>query len=242
MAEELLRLENVHKHFGSLHVLKGVSFSVMKGETIVLIGRSGSGKSTILRCINLLESIREGKIYFKSKNVNDYKLKELREDIGIVFQSYNLFPHYNALQNVTLALKIVKKIPKDEADDIGSKMLKIVGLKDKITSYPGTLSGGQQQRVAIARSLAMKPSLMMFDEVTSALDPELIGEVLKVMEKVAEEGMTMLVVSHEMGFAKHAAQKVIFLHEGNISETGTPEEIFDNPKGLNLQKFIKAIL
>lgn len=242
MAEELLRIENVHKYFGHLHVLKGISFKVNKSETIVLIGRSGSGKSTILRCVNLLEPIQDGKIFFKGKNIKEYNLKDLREKIGIVFQSFNLFPHLTALKNVTLALKVVKKIPSEEADKIGLEMLEKVGLKDKINSFPDQLSGGQQQRVAIARSLAMNPLLMMFDEITSALDPELIGEVLKVMEEVAEAGMTTIVVSHEMGFAKHVAKKVIFLHEGEIAEEGAPKQIYDNPKDKNLKKFIEAIL
>jgi polar amino acid transport system ATP-binding protein len=242
MAEELLRLVDVNKYFGHLHVLKSVSFSVIKGETIVLIGRSGSGKSTILRCVNMLEPIQKGQVFFKGKNTHEYKLKELREEIGMVFQSFNLFPHYTVLRNVSLALEVVKKIPKDQAEDISMKMIEKVGLKDKIASYPSQLSGGQQQRVAIARSLAMNPSLMMFDEVTSALDPELIGEVLKVMEEVSQAGMTMIVVTHEMGFARHVAKKVIFLHEGVIAEEGTPSDIFDNPKDPNLQKFIEAIL
>jgi len=242
MVEELLRIENVHKYFGHLHVLRGISFKVNKGETIVLIGRSGSGKSTILRCINLLEPIQDGKIFFEGKNIKEYNLKDLREKIGIVFQSFNLFPHLTVLKNVTLALKVVKKIHSEEADKIGLDMLGKVGLKDKIDSFPGQLSGGQQQRVAIARSLAMNPLLMMFDEITSALDPELIGEVLKVMEEVAEAGMTTIVISHEMGFAKHVAKKVIFLHEGEIAEEGVPNQIYDNPKDKNLKKFIKAIL
>jgi ABC-type polar amino acid transport system ATPase subunit len=242
MDELLLDIMNVNKFFGHLHILKGVSFQLKKKETAVLIGRSGSGKSTILRCINLLENIQSGRIFFKGRDITEYQLKELREEIGIVFQSYNLFPHLSAVKNVSLALKVVKKIPDQEAHSIAVDTLRKVGLEDKINSYPRQLSGGQQQRVAIARSLAMKPSLMMFDEVTSALDPELIGEVLRVMEEVAKAGMTMLVVTHEMGFARHVAKKVIYLDEGTIIESGTPREIFDHPKDKNLKKFIKAIL
>jgi len=242
MEELILEYRNVHKSFKNVHVLRGVSLTVAKGETVVIIGKSGSGKSTILRCTNLLEQIQQGEILFKGKNIKQYNIMELREDIGIVFQSYNLFPHYTALQNCSLALRVVKGKPREEADQIGLAMLERVGLKDKVDSYPRHLSGGQQQRVAIARSLALNPSVMMFDEVTSALDPELIGEVLKVMEDVATAGMTMLVVTHEMGFAKHVAKKVVFLHEGKIAEMDTPDEVFDHPKDENLKRFLSAIL
>lgn len=242
MEDLILEYRNVHKSFKNVHVLRGVSLTVAKGETVVIIGKSGSGKSTILRCTNLLEQIQQGEILFKGKNIKQYNIMELREDIGIVFQSYNLFPHYTALQNCSLALRVVKGKPKEEADRIGLAMLERVGLKDKVDSYPRHLSGGQQQRVAIARSLALNPSVMMFDEVTSALDPELIGEVLKVMEDVATAGMTMLVVTHEMGFAKHVAKKVVFLHEGMIAEMDTPDEVFDHPKDENLKRFLSAIL
>ena len=242
MEELILEYRDVHKSFKNVHVLRGVSLTVAKGETVVIIGKSGSGKSTILRCTNLLEHIQQGEILFKGKNIKQYNVMELREDIGIVFQSYNLFPHYTALQNCSLALRVVKGKSKEEADHIGLTMLERVGLKDKVHSYPRHLSGGQQQRVAIARSLALNPSVMMFDEVTSALDPELIGEVLKVMEDVATAGMTMLVVTHEMGFAKHVAKQVVFLHEGKIAEMDTPDEIFDHPKDENLKKFLNAIL
>ena len=242
MEELILEYRDVHKSFKNVHVLRGVSLTVAKGETVVIIGKSGSGKSTILRCTNLLEHIQQGEILFKGKNIKQYNVMELREDIGIVFQSYNLFPHYTALQNCSLALRVVKGKSKEEADHIGLTMLERVGLKDKVHNYPRHLSGGQQQRVAIARSLALNPSVMMFDEVTSALDPELIGEVLKVMEDVATAGMTMLVVTHEMGFAKHVAKQVVFLHEGKIAEMDTPDEIFDHPKDENLKKFLNAIL
>lgn len=242
MQDLILEYRDVRKSFKNVHVLRGVSLAVSEGETVVIIGKSGSGKSTILRCTNLLEPIQQGEIIFKGKNIRQYNLMELREDIGIVFQSYNLFPHYTALQNCSLALRVVKGKTKEEADQVGLAMLERVGLKDKVDSYPRHLSGGQQQRVAIARSLAMNPSVMMFDEVTSALDPELIGEVLKVMEDVATAGMTMLVVTHEMGFAKHVARKVVFLHEGKIAEMDSPDEIFDNPKDENLKRFLRAIL
>lgn len=242
MGEVFLNVKNIHKYFGKIHILKGISLEVNKGTTVVLIGRSGSGKSTLLRCINLLEPIQDGEILFKGKNIKEYNVRKLREQIGMVFQSYNLFPHLTAIQNVTLALKVVRKIPAKEAYKIGVDMLEKVGLKNKIESFPSTLSGGQQQRVAIARSLAMKPLIMMFDEVTSALDPELIGEVLKVMEELAKEEMTMLVVTHEMGFATHVADKVVFLNDGLIIEEGKPNQIFNNPKDENLKRFIEAIL
>ena len=242
METPILEYRNVYKSFKNAHVLKGVSLTVAKGETVVIIGKSGSGKSTLLRCTNLLEPIQQGEILFKGKNIKHYNIMELREDIGMVFQSYNLFPHYTALQNCSLALRVVKRKSKEEADHIGLTMLERVGLKDKVASYPRHLSGGQQQRVAIARSLALNPSVMMFDEVTSALDPELIGEVLKVMEDVAAAGMTMLVVTHEMGFAKHVAKKVVFLHEGTIVEMDTPDAVFDYPKDENLKRFLSAIL
>ena len=242
METPILEYRNVYKSFKNAHVLKGVSLTVVKGETVVIIGKSGSGKSTLLRCTNLLEPIQQGEILFKDKNIKQYNIMELREDIGMVFQSFNLFPHYTALQNCSLALRVVKGKSKEEAEHIGLTMLERVGLKDKVASYPRHLSGGQQQRVAIARSLALNPSVMMFDEVTSALDPELIGEVLKVMEDVAAAGMTMLVVTHEMGFAKHVAKKVVFLHEGTIVEMDTPDAVFDDPKDENLKRFLSAIL
>jgi polar amino acid transport system ATP-binding protein len=238
----ILEYRDVHKRFRNLHVLKGVTFNVERGETVVLIGKSGSGKSTLLRCTNLLEPIQAGEILFRGRNIKDYNRLELREDIGIVFQSYNLFPHYSALENCSLALRVVKKKSKEEAEQISAEMLRKVGLDDKMDSYPRHLSGGQQQRVAIARSLALNPSIMMFDEVTSALDPELIGEVLRTMEDLARGGMTMIVVTHEMGFAKHVAKKVVFLHEGSIAEIDTPEKVFDNPQDENLQRFLRAIL
>jgi ABC-type polar amino acid transport system ATPase subunit len=240
----MLELENVHKYFGSLHVLKGVSFEVRKGEVVVVIGRSGSGKSTILRCINGLEPIQQGRIEVEGELVDAHskRVRHIREKVGFVFQSFNLFPYYTALENVSLALKIVKKKPVADAERIAKEMLARVGLSDKLDAYPDRLSGGQQQRVAIARALAMSPDLMLFDEVTSALDPELVGEVLKVMQDLAEGGMTMIVVTHEMGFARAVGDRVLFFDEGEIAEQGTPEQIFNHPRHEHLRTFIQSIL
>jgi ABC-type polar amino acid transport system ATPase subunit len=240
----MLELENVHKYFGSLHVLKGVSFEVRKGEVVVVIGRSGSGKSTILRCINGLEPIQQGRIEVEGELVDAHskRVRHIREKVGFVFQSFNLFPYYTALENVSLALKIVKKKPVADAQRIAKEMLGRVGLSDKLDAYPDRLSGGQQQRVAIARALAMSPDMMLFDEVTSALDPELVGEVLKVMQDLAEGGMTMIVVTHEMGFARAGGDRVLFFDEGEIAEQGTPEQIFNHPQHEHLRTFIQSIL
>jgi ABC-type polar amino acid transport system ATPase subunit len=240
----MLKLENVHKWFGSLHVLKGVSFEVSRGEVVVIIGRSGSGKSTILRCINGLEPIQQGRIEVDGDPVEAHsrQVRHIREKVGFVFQSFNLFPYYTALENVSLALRIVKKKPVVEARAIAEEMLERVGLSDKLEAYPDRLSGGQQQRVAIARALAMSPDLMLFDEVTSALDPELVGEVLKVMQDLAEGGMTMIVVTHEMGFARKVGDRVLFFHEGEIVEQGRPEQVFTAPQHENLRTFIQSIL
>jgi len=240
----MLRLENVHKWFGSLHVLNGISFEVSRGQVTVIIGRSGSGKSTILRCINGLEPIQEGRISVEGELVDAHSrhVHKIREKVGFVFQSFNLFPYYTALENVSLAPKIVKGLPPAEARTVAEQMLARVGLSDKLAAYPDKLSGGQQQRVAIARALAMKPELMLFDEVTSALDPELVGEVLKVMQDLAEGGMTMIVVTHEMGFARRVGSRVLFFHEGQIAEEGPPEQIFTDPRNENLRTFIQSIL
>jgi ABC-type polar amino acid transport system ATPase subunit len=240
----MLRLENVHKWFGSLHVLNGISFEVSRGQVTVIIGRSGSGKSTILRCINGLEPIQDGRISVNGELVEAHSrhVHKIREKVGFVFQSFNLFPYYTALENVSLAPKIVKKLPQAEAQNIAEQMLARVGLSDKLAAYPDKLSGGQQQRVAIARALAMRPELMLFDEVTSALDPELVGEVLKVMQDLAEGGMTMIVVTHEMGFARRVGSRVLFFHEGQIAEEGPPDEIFTDPRNENLRTFIQSIL
>ena len=240
----MLRLENVHKWFGSLHVLNGISFEVSRGQVTVIIGRSGSGKSTILRCINGLEPIQEGRISVEGELVDAHSrhVHKIREKVGFVFQSFNLFPYYTALENVSLAPRIVKGLPAAEARTVAEQMLARVGLSDKLAVYPDKLSGGQQQRVAIARALAMKPELMLFDEVTSALDPELVGEVLKVMQDLAEGGMTMIVVTHEMGFARRVGSRVLFFHEGQIAEEGPPDQIFTDPRNENLRTFIQSIL
>jgi polar amino acid transport system ATP-binding protein len=240
----MLELEDVHKWFGNLHVLKGISMTVSRGEVVVVIGRSGSGKSTILRCINGLEPIQQGRIMVDGEVVDAHSrhVRKIREEVGFVFQSFNLFPYYTALENVSLALKIVKKMPPAEARSIAEEMLARVGLSDKLDAYPDRLSGGQQQRVAIARALAMNPKLMLFDEVTSALDPELVGEVLKVMQDLAEGGMTMVVVTHEMGFARRVADRVLFIHEGQIAEEGPTAQIFAAPRNESLRAFIESIL
>jgi polar amino acid transport system ATP-binding protein len=235
----VVELQQVHKTFGANHVLRGVSFSVAKGEMVALIGASGSGKSTALRCIDRLEVVDSGSIEVCGLRVDapGVDLQKLRLEVGIVFQSYNLFPHLTAEQNVVLALRHVRRMNRDEAHAVAEKVLGQVGLREKADAYPEQLSGGQQQRVAIARSLAMSPKLMLFDEVTSALDPQLTGEVLRVMEDLAAQGMTMLVVSHEMAFAKRLADRIIFMHQGTVWETG-PGEMLDAPRTPELQTFL----
>jgi polar amino acid transport system ATP-binding protein len=234
-----VKLTNVVKRFGALEVLKGVSFEIKTGEVVALIGQSGSGKSTALRCINRLETIQDGTIEVCGHRVEDPKLdlRALRRDIGMVFQSYNLFPHMTVAQNIMLALRRVKSMRKEQAHEIAKQVLAKVGLSEKIDNYPEQLSGGQQQRVAIARSLAMQPKVMLFDEVTSALDPKLTGEVLRVMEDLARGGMTMIVVTHEMGFAKRAANRVIYMHTGKVWETGGAD-ILSNPQTPELKEFM----
>jgi len=237
--QPVVELNDVHKHFGKLHVLKGVSFSVQRGQVVAIIGQSGSGKSTALRCIDRLETIDSGTIRCCGHAVHDpaLNLRALRKDVGIVFQSYNLFPHLTVKQNITLAPQSVKKMSGSEAGAFAMEVLERVGLAEKADAYPEQLSGGQQQRVAIARSLAMKPQLMLFDEVTSALDPQLTGEVLKVMEKLASEGMTMILVTHEMAFARGVADKVIYMHQGLVWEEGDAS-ILGNPQTPELRQFI----
>ncbi len=247
--------QDVHKYFHRNEVLKGITMQVRKGEVVVLIGASGSGKTTFLRCVNHLEKINSGRIYVDGKLVGyrerpDGRLVEagerdiaaMRSEIGFVFQRFNLFPHLTALQNIIEAPIRVKGMPKAQAIERAHELLRKVGLADKADAYPGRLSGGQQQRVAIARALAMDPKLMLFDEPTSALDPELVGEVLKVMRQLAEEGMTMIVVTHEMGFAREVANRVVFLHDGVILEEGTPEQMFTNPQQERTRAFLNAIL
>lgn len=242
----IVRAINVHKYFGKNHVLKGIDLSVERNEVVAIIGASGSGKSTFLRCLNGLETIQKGSIFVEGKEVtsilNSPQINQLRQDIGMIFQSFNLFPHYTVLGNITLALVKVKKMNKKEAEEIAYKFLDKVGLKEKALTYPYNLSGGQQQRIAIARALAMNPKVMMFDEPTSALDPETVKDVLDVMEELAQEGMTMIVVTHQMGFAKVAADRVIYMDEGSIVEEGTPEEIFSNPRSERTKQFLGKLL
>ncbi|MDH8678136.1 amino acid ABC transporter ATP-binding protein [Fusibacter bizertensis] len=236
----ILKINNLHKYFGELEVLKGIDLDVYEGEVISIIGGSGSGKSTLLRCINGLERKNKGDIVFEGKKVKR-DFTKLRERIGMVFQHFYLFPHKKIIDNITLGPRVVKHTAKDEAKNQGIKLLEKVGLEDKADVYPAMLSGGQKQRVAIARALAMNPDIMLFDEPTSALDPELVGEVLQVIQQLAKEGMTMLIVTHEMGFAREVSDRVIFVSEGQIAEMGTPEEIFEAPKDENLKRFIQSI-
>ncbi|MBB4480406.1 amino acid ABC transporter ATP-binding protein [Rhizobium etli] len=235
-------VENVHKSFGALEVLKGVSLMVGRGEVFALIGRSGSGKSTLLRCMNGLEKINSGRIEIAGHTLGqDAKaLRILRTDVGIVFQSYNLFPHLTVGENIMLAPRIVKDVAKAKAREVAHEVLKLVGLSEKFDSYPDQLSGGQQQRVAIARSLAMRPKVMLFDEVTSALDPELTEEVLTVMEQLARDGMTMILVTHEMAFARRVATQTIFMHKGKIWEQGPSAALFADPQTPELRQFVKS--
>lgn len=242
---QIVNVQNVHKHFGQTHVLDGVSLEINKGQMVAIIGRSGSGKSTLLRCLNGLERADSGSIHVCDTRVDALPpaaLRALRQRVGIVFQGYNLFPHLTVRRNVTLALTTIKKLGRTEAEDIARRVLDQVGLAHKLDAYPEQLSGGQQQRVAIARSLAMMPELILFDEVTSALDPELTGEVLRVMENLAREGMTMVLVTHEMNFAKKVADVVVFMHAGKVWETGSPQELFSNPRTEELARFISSEL
>jgi len=243
MSDKILTLVNIHKKFGDLEVLKGISFSLSRGEKIVILGPSGSGKSTVLRCINKLESTNFGQILFKNEEITSQtKLTRLRMNIGMVFQRFNLFPHKTVLENIIEAPVHVKGMSRKDAIPLAEELLKRVGLSDKRDVYPRQLSGGQQQRVAIARSLAMKPDIILFDEPTSALDPELVGEVLDVMKDLADEGITMIVVTHEMQFARDVADRVIFMDEGLIVEEGSPDVIFSNPKHERTRLFLKRIL
>jgi polar amino acid transport system ATP-binding protein len=242
--EALIRLEGVHKWFGNLHVLKGVDLSMQQRDVLVVIGPSGGGKSTLLRCVSLLEVPTLGQVWFEGRDITDVRtdLNEVRTHIGIVFQAYNLFPHMTALRNVTVALQRVLKVPADEAHDRAMDQLARVGVGNKASAYPGQLSGGQQQRVAIARALAMRPRVMLFDEVTSALDPELVGEVLEVMIRLAGDGMTMMVVTHEMGFAREVGTRMLFLDDGRIGEQGEPREMFYKPQTDRLRQFFAKVL
>ncbi len=240
----LVEIANVTKRYGDLTVLDDVSLSIEPGEIIAIIGRSGSGKSTLLRCINGLEPIQAGSITVDGVRVNDpaTDLRKLRQQVGIVFQSYNLFPHLSVARNITLAPTVVKGMAQEEALAIACDVLRRVGLEEKLDAYPSQLSGGQQQRVAIARSLAMQPKLMLFDEITSALDPELTGEVLKVLEDMARSGMTMALVTHEMGFARRFSSRVLFMHQGKIWEQGKATDVLANPRTPELETFLSAVL
>jgi polar amino acid transport system ATP-binding protein len=231
----------LHKQFGSAHVLKGIDLNVEKGQVVTIIGRSGSGKSTLLRTLNGLESIDSGSIDIDGERIDarHADLRRLRLKVGMVFQQYNLFPHLTAGENVMLAQTVVKKAPRAKAHACAEQMLQRVGLGDKFDAYPSQLSGGQQQRVAIARALAMEPSLLLCDEITSALDPELVGEVLGVVEQLASEGMTLIMVTHEMRFARRVSDTVVFMHHGRVWESGPPEQIFGSPQSIELQKFVQ---
>ncbi len=242
--EVLLELKDLHKSFGNLEVIKGIDLEIDKGDIMVIIGPSGSGKSTVLRCMNLLEKPTSGQIIFEGQDIlkNLKTIDKTREKIGMVFQNFNLFPNKTILDNITLASMKVKGKTKEEAEKKAKELLERVGLLDKIDAYPVQLSGGQQQRIAIARALAMEPDMMLFDEPTSALDPEMVKEVLDVIKELADEGMTMAIVTHEMGFAKEVADRVIFVDEGKIVEDGSPEEVFNNPKSDRAKDFFDKIL
>ncbi|MFB4169953.1 amino acid ABC transporter ATP-binding protein [Virgibacillus sp. JSM 102003] len=240
----MITVEDLHKSFGDLEVLKGIDAKVDESEVVCVVGPSGSGKSTFLRCINLLEDITAGEITIDGDKLTDpnVNINEIRSQVGMVFQHFNLFPHKTVLENITLGPIRVKNLTENEAKDVALSLLEKVGLSDKADDYPDSLSGGQKQRVAIARSLAMNPKVMLFDEPTSALDPELVGDVLEVMKDLAEEGMTMVVVTHEMGFAREVGDRVLFMDEGIIMEEGDPQQIFDNPQNPRTQSFLSKIL
>ena len=240
----MIHVNNLHKSFGKNDVLKGINEHIKKGEVVVVIGPSGSGKSTFLRCLNLLEEPTSGEIVFEGNSITDKKvdINKIREKMGMVFQQFNLFPHNTVLENLTIAPIKVKGISKAEAEKKAFELLERVGLTDKAKAYPSSLSGGQKQRIAIARALAMEPDVMLFDEPTSALDPEMVGEVLSVMKDLAKDGMTMVVVTHEMGFAREVGDRILFMDAGNIVEQGTPEEIFSHPKNSRTIDFLSKVL
>lgn len=238
----MIEVKNLHKKFGDLEVLKGISDTIDEKEVVCVIGASGSGKSTFLRCINMLEQPDTGEVIVDGEVVNKDNINRVRQKMGMVFQNFNLFGHMTTLNNVMLAPMKVKKMPKDEARELSIKILDRVGLSDKLDVYPASLSGGQKQRAAIARALATEPEYMLFDEPTSALDPEMVGEVLEVMKRLAEDGMSMIIVTHEMGFAREVADRVLFMDGGIILEEGRPQDIFSNPKNERTQQFLKAVL
>lgn len=240
----MIHINNLHKSFGKNEVLKGVNEHIKQGEVVVVIGPSGSGKSTFLRCLNLLEAPTSGVIKFEGQDITNKKcnINKVREKMGMVFQQFNLFPHKSVIENLTMGPVKVQGISQKVAKNKGVELLKKVGLEDKWSAYPSSLSGGQKQRIAIARALAMEPDVMLFDEPTSALDPEMVGEVLNVMKGLANDGMTMVIVTHEMGFAKEVGHRVIFMDGGNIVESGTPDEIFGNPKHERTKEFLSKVL
>ena len=244
MTDVILETRNLKKSFGKLEVLKGISTEIRRGEVVSIIGPSGGGKSTFLRCLNLLETPDGGQVLFKGQDITDKKLNisKYRQSIGMVFQHFNVFPNLTVLENVTLAPVLEKKVPKDQAKEEAMALLRRVGLGDKADQYPRKLSGGQKQRLAIVRAMAMKPEVMLFDEPTSALDPEMVGEVLEVMKELAQEGMTMVVVTHEMGFAREVGNRVLFMADGQLLEQGTPAEIFGNPQCERLKDFLSKVL
>lgn len=240
----MIKIQQLHKSFGKVEVLKGIDLEIAKGEVVVIIGPSGSGKSTLLRCINMLEVPTSGDIIFEGKVITDKKhdINKTREQMGMVFQSFNLFPHMTVIDNITLAPVKVKGMKKEEALKIGMELLRKVGLADKAKAYPGQLSGGQKQRIAIARALAMQPHVMLFDEPTSALDPEMVGEVLEVMKSLAADGMTMAIVTHEMGFAREVGDRIVFMDGGQIIEQGTPKQLFTEPREARTRNFLGKVL
>ncbi|MBY5939377.1 amino acid ABC transporter ATP-binding protein [Halomonas sp. H33-56] len=243
----MVRIDKLNKHFGSLHVLKNIDLEVAQGEVVVVIGASGSGKSTLIRCVNGLEEFQQGALRVDGNDLKpdgkaSQALQTIRTEVGMVFQQFNLFPHLSVRDNVTLAPMKVRGESRDKAEATAERLLDRVGIKDQADKYPTQLSGGQQQRVALARALAMEPRLMLFDEPTSALDPEMIGEVLDAMRELAREGMTMMIVTHEMGFAREVADRVIYIHKGEIVEQGKPEEVFDNPQNERTQSFLARVL
>lgn len=240
----MIEIQNLHKSYGKLEILKGVNVSIDRGEVVVVIGPSGSGKSTLLRCINLLETPTQGDIRFEDQCITDksHNINKTREKMGMVFQSFNLFPHMTVLKNITLAPIKVKHVPEAEANKLAMELLGKVGLADKAKAFPRQLSGGQKQRIAIARALAMQPHVMLFDEPTSALDPEMVGEVLEVMKSLAAEGMTMVIVTHEMNFAREVGDRILFMDGGNIMEEGSPDQLFNQPKHARTQDFLSRVL
>lgn len=240
----MIKVENLHKYFGKLEVLKGIDYEINEKEVVCVIGPSGSGKSTFLRCLNLLEEVTDGAIYIEGVKINDSKtnINDIRTEVGMVFQQFNLFPHMTVLDNITMAPIQIRKMKKADAEKLAFDLLDKVGLREKAHSFPQQLSGGQQQRVAIARALAMKPKIMLFDEPTSALDPEMVNEVLDVMKDLAKEGMTMVVVTHEMGFAREVGDRVLFMDGGYIVEEGHPDDVFGNPQNERTKAFLGKVL